>query len=174
MLRTIVFAILSLAISAAASAQSTQYPAIDQQIPVPECMNLHFAWNGAVIPPCTSSTHDRWLSDLQHWRAERRVRMAYDPSRYELPALRWTQSSFMQPQMMVHDRYFYSPQDNRYTVDRYLDDLEKRYGGIDSVLVWPAYPNMGIDTRNQLDMPCSIPGGAAGMRQMAAEAAEAR
>jgi formylglycine-generating enzyme required for sulfatase activity len=169
MLRTIVFAILSLAISAAASAQSTQYPAIDQQIPVPECMNLHFAWNGAVIPPCTSSTHGRWLSDLQHWRAERRVRMAYDPSRYELPALRWTQSSFMQPQMMVHDRYFYSPQDNRYTVDRYLDDLDKRYGGIDAVLIWATYPNMGIDDRNQLQMVESMPGGVDGVRRMVAD-----
>ena len=46
----------------------------------------------------------------------------------------WTQSSFMQPQMMVQDRYFYDPVAGKYTVDRYLDDLEKRYGGIDAVL----------------------------------------
>ena len=66
--------------------------------------------------------------------------------------MQWTQSSFIQPQMMVHDRYFYDPVAGRYTVDRYLDDLEKRYGGIDAVLIWPTYPNMGIDDRNQHEM----------------------
>jgi len=75
----------------------------------------------------------------------------------------------MQPQMMVEDRYFYDPVAHRYTVDRYLDDLEKRYGGIDSVLLWPTYPNMGIDNRNQHDMIRSMPGGVAGVRQMIAD-----
>ena len=64
---------------------------------------------------------------------------------------------------------FYDPVAGRYTVDRYLDDLEKRYGGIDSVLIWPTYPNMGIDDRNQHDMIRSMPGGIAGVRQMVAD-----
>jgi len=113
--------------------------------------------------------HERWLDDLRHWRAERRIRIAYDPSRYEAPAFRWTQSSFIQPQMMVHDRYFYDPVAGRYTVDRYLADLEKRYGGIDAVLIWATYPNMGIDDRNQLEMVTSMPGGVDGLRQMVAD-----
>ncbi len=71
--------------------------------------------------------------------------------------------------MMVEDRYFYDPVAHRYTVDRYLDDLEKRYGGIDAVLIWPTYPNMGIDNRNQHDMIRSMPGGIPGVRQMIAD-----
>ena len=70
---------------------------------------------------------------------------------------------------MVQDRYFYDPVAGRYTVDRYLDDLEKRYGGIDAVLIWSTYPNMGIDDRNQLDMVASMPGGIDGVRQMVAD-----
>ena len=70
---------------------------------------------------------------------------------------------------MVQDRYFYDPVAQQYTVDRYLDDLEKRYGGIDAVLIWPTYPNMGIDNRNQHDMIRSMPGGVAGVRQMIAD-----
>ncbi|QBE67020.1 formylglycine-generating enzyme family protein [Pseudoduganella lutea] len=71
--------------------------------------------------------------------------------------------------MMVHDRYFYDPVAGRYTVDRYLDDLVARYGGIDSVLVWPIYPNIGIDNRNQLDMIEHLPGGKEGVKRMVAE-----
>jgi iron(II)-dependent oxidoreductase len=128
-------------------------------------MNLHYAWENAP-PTCAPGTHERWLHDLEHWRAERRIRIAYDAARYELPALEWTQSSFIQPQMMVHDRFFYDPVAGRYTVDRYLDDLEKRYGGIDAVLIWATYPNMGLDDRDQLEMVESMPGGVAGVRQM--------
>ena len=140
----------------------------EQQIPPPPCMTLHFAWQGpqAICPP---DVHERWLRDISHWRDERRIRIAFDPSRYEMPELRWTQSSFIQPQMMVHDRYFYDPVAGRYTVDRYVDDVEKRYGGIDAVLVWATYPNMGIDDRNQLEMVRSMPGGVEGLRQMVAD-----
>jgi formylglycine-generating enzyme required for sulfatase activity len=160
--------ILVAIVAAGAAAQDTRYAPRGQQIPAPDCMNLHFAWEGpqAVCPPFI---HERWLDDLEHWRTERRIRIAYDPSRYEMPAFKWTQSSFIQPQMMVHDRYFYDPVQGKYTVDRYLDDLDKRYGGIDSVLVWATYPNMGIDDRNQLEMVESMPGGIDGLRQMVAD-----
>lgn len=132
-------------------------------------MNLHFAWENVLQPTCSPGTHSRWLQDLQHWRVERRIRVAFDPSRYQMPALQWTQSSFIQPQMMVQDRYFYDPLAGRCTVDRYLDDLEQRYGGIDAVLVWATYPNMGVDDRNQLQMVASLPGGIDGVRQMVAD-----
>ncbi|MGD1062991.1 MAG: SUMF1/EgtB/PvdO family nonheme iron enzyme [Terracidiphilus sp.] len=167
--RALIPGILAVALTAAAAAQDTQYPARGQQIPVPDCMNLHFAWENVLQPTCPQDAHDRWLKDVQHWRAERRIRVAFDPSRYESSALAWAQSSFIQPQMMVHDRYFYDPLAGRYTVDRYLDDLEQRYGGIDAVLVWATYPNMGIDDRNQLQMVESMPGGVDGVRQMVAD-----
>ncbi len=151
-----------------ASAQDTSYPARGQQIPPPDCLNLHHAWEGAA-PVCGPFTHERWLHDIEHWRAERRIRITYDPARYQMPALAWTQSSFIQPQMMVHDRFFYDPATGAYTVDRYLDDLEKRYGGIDAVLIWATYPNMGFDDRNQLQMVESLPGGIEGVKKMVAD-----
>ncbi len=125
MRRTALLTLLAAAITLFASAQDTQYPARGQQIPVPDCMNLHNAWEGVLTAGCQPYMHYSWLRDLQHWRTERRIRIAYDPTRYSLPALQWTQSSFIQPQMMVHDRYFYDPAAGRYTVDRYLDDLRE-------------------------------------------------
>ena len=61
----------------------------------------------------------------------------------------WTQTSWMQPQMHPYDRSFYDPTSGEYTVGRYLADLRARYGGIDSLLLWPTYTNIGIDDRNQ-------------------------
>jgi gamma-glutamyl hercynylcysteine S-oxide synthase len=139
-----------------------------QQIPGPACLTTRGAWEGGTTP-CAPDEHETWLADIRHWRAERLIRIGYNAARYEMPELRWTQSSFMQPQMMVEDRYFYDPLAGKYTVDRYLDDLEKRYGGIDSVLIWPTYCNMGIDNRNQHDMIRAMPGGIAGVKQMVAD-----
>ncbi|HEX4785544.1 MAG TPA: SUMF1/EgtB/PvdO family nonheme iron enzyme [Candidatus Sulfotelmatobacter sp.] len=138
------------------------------QLPSPPCLTLRGIWQGG-SPACTPSTHRDWLAEITHWRTERRIYIGYDPSRYELPQLQWAQHSFMQPQMMVHDRYFYDPVAGKYTVDRYLDDLEKRYGGIDAVLVWAVYPNAGIDDRNEHDMARSMPGGVEGLKQMVAD-----
>lgn len=148
--------------------QDTHYAPKNQLIPAPECLTLKGAWAGGYTP-CDSATHEQWLKDVRHWRDERKIRIGYNGSRYDQPALKWIQSSFIQPQMMVQDRYFYDPAVGRYTVDRYLDDLEKRYGGIDAVLIWPTYPNMGIDNRNQQDMIRCMPGGIAAVKQMIAD-----
>jgi len=169
MLRTMSLVMLAGAMTLSAMAQDSQYAPVGQQIPPPNCNYLYHAFDNALQPGCAANAHERWLKDIDHWRTERRIRTAYDHARYELPEFRWTQSSFMQPQMMVHDRYFFDPVAGRYTVDRYLDDLDKRYGGIDAVLIWSTYPNMGIDDRNQLQMVESMPGGVEGVRQMVAD-----
>jgi gamma-glutamyl hercynylcysteine S-oxide synthase len=165
MLRTLCLCLFAAALAAA---QDTAYSPRGQQFPSPDCMNLHYAWEN-LAPACPPFTHERWLADITHWRAERHIRVTFDPARYKMPALAWTQSSFIQPQMMVQDRYFYDPVAGKYTVDRYVDDLVARYGGIDAVLVWATYPNMGIDDRNQIEMVESMPGGIDGVRQMVAD-----
>ena len=110
-----------------------------------------------------------WLTDLKAWRNERLTRMGYNDAQYRRPELLWSQRDFIQPQMMAEERYFYDPVAGRYTVDRYLDDVEKRYGGIDSVLIWHVYPNIGIDNRNQWDLLRDLPGGIPAVRQMVAD-----
>jgi formylglycine-generating enzyme required for sulfatase activity len=155
-----------------AAAQDTKYVPSgiweQQGIAAPQCLSPKDPWEPE-DGERSCENHEAWLNDVTHWRAERRTRVGYDGSRYQIPSLQWTQRSFIQPQMMVQDRYFYDPVAGRYTVDRYLDDLQTRYGGIDAVLIWPTYPNMGIDDRNQLDMIRSMPGGIAGVKQIVAD-----
>ncbi len=161
----VIFLILFLA-SLISKAQDSNFSPNDQQIPVPACLSSAKDLWIAGAKLCTPAEHEAWLADIIHWRDERRIRIGFDGVRYARPEFKWAQSSFIQPQMMAHDRYFYDPVAGKYTVDRYLDDLEKRFGGIDSVLIWPTYPNMGIDNRNQHDLIRSMPGGVAGVKAM--------
>jgi iron(II)-dependent oxidoreductase len=148
-------------------AQDTRYPPDGSQIPgpgrgsTPDWVSELSEWQRA-----GGGEHQAWLNDLRQWRRERLIRMGYDDSEYRRPELLWTQRNFIQPQMMAEERFFYDPATGRYTVDRYLDDVTKRYGGIDSVLVWHVYPNIGIDNRNQWDLARDLPGGVPALRQM--------
>jgi iron(II)-dependent oxidoreductase len=165
-----IFLVVVLSLGAMATAQDSNFSPNEQQIPVPACAGVAVKdlwFPGTKV--CAPAEHEAWLADIRHWRDERRIRIGYDGTRYDRPEFQWTQTSFIQPQMMVQDRYFYDPVAGKYTVDRYLDDLERRFGGIDSVLIWPTYPNMGIDNRNQHDLIRSMPGGVAGVRQMIAD-----
>lgn len=119
--------------------------------------------------PANPSEHDAWLDNMKKWRLEQRKQLNYNEAEYLRPELGWVNKTFIYVQMMAHERYFYDPVNAKYTVDRYLDDLEKRYGGIDAVLIWPTYPNIGIDNRNQYDLFAAMPGGKAGVRQMIAD-----
>lgn len=135
--------------------------------------DTHFEPQGGQIPGPSklgdSSAHAEWLADLKRWRAEHKIRIGFRDDEYRRPELQWTQRNFVSPQVMVEDRYLFDPERGQYTVGRYLDDLETRYGGIDSVLLWPVYPNIGIDNRNQWDLTRDLPGGREGVRKMIEE-----
>jgi|SRR5579872_6123194 len=129
-----------------------------------------YAPQGGQIPgPSNPSDFAAWLADIKNWRTERLTRIGYNGAEYDRAELKWTQSDFVQPQMMVEDRAFYDTLGARYMVDRYLDDVTRRYGGIDSVLIWPVYPNIGIDNRNQFDLLHDLPGGVAELKRMIAD-----
>jgi len=109
---------------------------------------------------------DEWRRGMKVWREEHLTRMGYDDSEYRREELLWSQRNYVHTQMMVEDRYLYDPVAGKYTVDRYLDDLEDRFGGIDSVLFWYIYPNIGLDDRNQTDLAYDLPGGIEGLKQL--------
>jgi formylglycine-generating enzyme required for sulfatase activity/inosine-uridine nucleoside N-ribohydrolase len=117
---------------------------------------------------------EAWSEQMNKWFVQECNRIGSDEHQYGgndyiRKDLAWSRRSFVQPQMMAEERYFYDPVAGKYTVDRYLDDLDRRYGGIDSVLIWPVYPNIGIDNRNQHDLLRAMPGGLPGLRQMVAD-----
>jgi iron(II)-dependent oxidoreductase len=116
-----------------------------------------------------NANSEDWIRGLREWRHEHLVRLGYDDALYRDPRLQWAQRNFVHALAMVEDRYLFDPVAGRYTVQRYLDDLETRYGGIDSVLLWYIYPNIGVDDRNHFDMAHDLPGGIAGLKGAVAD-----
>jgi len=107
---------------------------------------------------------DDWVRGFTAWRREHLIRIGFDDALYRRLELEWAQRNFVHTLLMVEDRYFYDPDTGRYTVDRYLDDLEERFGGVDSVLIWYIYPNIGADDRSQFDLIEDLPGGIEGLK----------
>lgn len=157
-------ALASASVSVSAFAQDANVQMQGEQIAGPTCAGLPQWFMHSAPRPCTTEEVRTWIKDVRHWRIERKIRVGMDDTEYKRPDLLWTQSSFVQPQMMVHDRFFYDPKTRHYSVDRYLEDANARYGGIDSVLVWPTYPNIGVDDRNQYDLVRDMPGGLEGVK----------
>jgi formylglycine-generating enzyme required for sulfatase activity len=119
-----------------------------------------------IAGPTDPAQFPSWLKAMKEWRTQKLAAIGYDPKNYDRVEFAWTRTSFIQPQMMVEDRFFYDVASGRNTVSKYLEDAKKRYGGIDSILIWPTYPNIGVDDRNTDDMIRSLPGGIPGVRQM--------
>jgi len=159
---------LCFALSSYGFAQDSAFHPHGEQIDAPPCDSIPDE-DAPRTGVCSERVLSEWLTDIQHWRQEKLVRIGYEDANYQQPEFQWAQSSFVQTQTMIEDRYFYDPTTGTYTVDRYLDDLKQRYGGVDSVLIWHVYPNLGIDNRNQFDLFRDLPGGTEGVKKMVAQ-----
>jgi hypothetical protein len=88
-------------------------------------------------PPSNSKDDFKaWFQGMKSARDKFTQSVKYNDSYYSDPRARWVVSNFIQPQVMVHDKLLFDASTGTYTIDKYLDDLNRRYNGIDSVLIW--------------------------------------
>ena len=99
-----------------------------------------------------------WRERLAAWREDARARMGYDGATYDLPELAWTQRCFSCALVWLWDELLYDREAGRFTPDRLLDEGEREFGGYDGLVLWHAYPVIGIDERNQFDFYRDVPG----------------
>ncbi len=91
---------------------------------------------------------------------------ALDRSLYDRADLGWAAGAVTCHFTFMYDRSLYDPQAGRYTLDALLDDGEREFGGYDLIVLWQAYPRLGVDERNQFDMYRDMPGGLRGIRNL--------
>ncbi|WP_323101323.1 SUMF1/EgtB/PvdO family nonheme iron enzyme [Intrasporangium sp. YIM S08009] len=100
----------------------------------------------------------RWREQLARWRDEARDQQNHDGTLYERDDLRWTRGCFVVSQVWLWDELLYDFETHQFTPERLLADARERFGGFDGVVLWHAYPVIGIDDRNQWDYYRSVPG----------------
>ena len=91
--------------------------------------------------PPSQAAQPAWLAQLYANRTAQRASVNYSGAVYDNYLL-WSPSLHIVPQSHLYDRFLYDPikgaadPASGWTVDRFLDDLDARYGGVDGVLLW--------------------------------------
>jgi Sulfatase-modifying factor enzyme 1 len=93
-----------------------------------------------------------WRRQLERWRDDARQRLATVDG-----ADSWAARCFTKAIVWLWDERLYDRQRRAFTPDRLLADAE-RFGGFDAVVLWHAYPVIGLDDRNQFDFYRDVPG----------------
>ena len=99
-----------------------------------------------------------WREALARWRSEAAARIEYDDSAYSAPELAWTRACFSVALVWLWDELLYDHAAGHFTAERFLEESERDFGGFDGIVLWHAYPVIGIDERNQFDFYRDVPG----------------
>ena len=93
-----------------------------------------------------------WRDQLTRWRDDARRRIPV-----EYAGGGWPARCFSKAVVWLWDERLFDHQRGVFTPDRLLADAE-RFGGFDAVVLWHAYPVIGLDDRNQFDFYRDVPG----------------
>ena len=100
--------------------------------------------------PRDRGDRERWRDVLRSWRAEARTRLGYAGRAYDTGPS-WAARCFTPCLVWLWDERLYDRTRGEFTVDAFLDRGVREFGGFDAVVLWHAYPVIGIDERNQWD-----------------------
>lgn len=92
---------------------------------------------------------DRYLYDVE----------MFDNELFERDDLKWIRNKYIIHLIMAWDKKFYNEELGGYQIENFLDKGKEWYGGDDVIGIWPTWPSLGIDQRNQFDLFRDLPGG---------------
>ena len=116
---------------------------------------------------------DSYLGDWQEGlRKAFQERVLYDAEEfdnqlYEREDLKWIRHSYVSHLIYGWDHLFYESEAGQYRIKNFLERGQKWYGGDDFVGIWPTWPSLGLDQRNQWDLFRDLPGGLSKLSEVA-------
>jgi len=129
-------------------------PLVPRPIDLPTPIDCDLDRAKIIAAPGDPEDWPGWRAALVHWRDA--ARAGYDGSAYE--RLAWTQGCFSVALVWLWDELLYDHERERFTPERFLEESKREFGGFDGVVLWHAYPVIGIDERNQFDWYRDVPG----------------
>lgn len=101
-----------------------------------------------------------WREALGRWRRQARDRLDYDSQAEESGAYRdarWVSSCYSVALVWLWDERLYDHAAGRFRPEAFLAQAREQFGGFDGVVLWHAYPVIGLDERNQYDFYRDVP-----------------
>lgn len=98
---------------------------------------------------------DRWLYDLD----------TFDLTMYKREDLKWMNQAYIMLLQFAWDKKYYDWKSKRYNFYSSLFEFDSLTGGFDIFTLWPTWPRLGLDQRNQWDMYRDLPGGIGELRK---------
>ena len=92
---------------------------------------------------------ERYLYDLAE----------FDESLFNRPDLQWVKHDYIIGMQMAWDHEFFDKEREGYQIKDFFKEGQRLFGGYDGYGIWPTWPRLGVDERNQWDMYQDIPGG---------------
>ena len=92
----------------------------------------------------------------------------FDNGLFERSDLQWIRRSYVMHLKMAWDRDYYDAASGRFNLEEFILRGKKRYGGDDAIGLWPTWPTLGLDERNQFDLFRDLPGGLPALNQQVA------
>jgi formylglycine-generating enzyme required for sulfatase activity len=120
--------------------------------------------NDIIPAPDDQAQWQAWRDALNRWKREKQIQLNYDGSSYRSAPFQWVSSDFSCCFIMMSDSEFYDYEKNEYTINHLVEKGKQQYGGYDSVVLWHAYPRIGLDDRNQFDFYREMPHGLSGLK----------
>ena len=99
----------------------------------------------------------RWRERLAEWRRAARARWPFDDSAYARLSSQWASRCYSVALVWLWDERLFDHALQRFDVDRFVETTAD-FGGFDAVVLWQAYPVIGIDERDQFDFYRDVPG----------------
>jgi gamma-glutamyl hercynylcysteine S-oxide synthase len=91
----------------------------------------------------------------------------FDDSLYERADLQWIKKAYIMHLMMAWDKDYYDYITGKFNWKSFQERGKKLYGGDDVICLWPTWPSLGLDQRNQFDLYRDLPGGLPKLRELA-------
>lgn len=154
----------------AASLMATSAATLGLRLDGADAGNFRFEPEKNIIPaPKDPALWPEFRQQLSEWRRTRRKQLNYSDALYSRPDFAWMRTNFSCCFLMLCDEAFYDATAGRYTVKEFLARERREFGGYDSIVLWHAYPRIGLDERNQFEFYRDMPGGLKGLRAVADE-----
>jgi formylglycine-generating enzyme required for sulfatase activity len=91
----------------------------------------------------------------------------FDNSLFERKDLQWVRHAYVSTILMNWSNEYYNYQDGKFHLQDYIKKGKQLYGGDDFIAIWPTWPTLGLDQRNQFDLFRDLPGGLAKINEIA-------